>query len=111
MPHDFVDFTKTRPYTFFDDRQLHVDMTNAFCPALRDAIIRAAKTMKSITLHEKGIYLTTEGPRLETPSEIKYFSQFADIVGMTCVPEIVLAREKGMCYTSLCALAHVVHYG
>jgi 5'-methylthioadenosine phosphorylase len=107
LPHDFIDLTKTRPYTFYDDRQFHVDMTNAFCPGLRDVLVATAKTEKSVKVHEKGVYLTTEGPRLETPAEIKCFSQFADIVGMTLVPEVVLAREKGMCYASVCVVCNM----
>jgi len=47
-------------------------------------------------------YVCTEGPRFETPAEIRMFKQLgADLVGMTSVPEVVLARELGMCYASI----------
>ena len=107
IPHDFIDFTKSRPLTFFEDRRIHVDMTNPFCPSLRRLFIRSCKNICDNAIHEKGVYLTTEGPRLETTSEIKMFLNFADIVGMTLVPEIVLAREKGICYASICVVCNM----
>jgi 5'-methylthioadenosine phosphorylase len=107
IPHDFIDSTKSRRLTFFDDKRVHVDMTNPFCPSLRESLIENCKKIKDITFHEEGVYLTTEGPRLETASEIKFFSNFADVVGMTLVPEVVLAREKGICYASLCVVCNM----
>lgn len=107
IPHDFIDFTKSRPLTFFEDSRIHVDMTDPFCPALRKLFVDSCKKIGGIVFHEKGAYLSTEGPRLETASEIKLFSNFADIVGMTLVPEIVLAREKGICYASLCVVCNM----
>jgi 5'-methylthioadenosine phosphorylase len=107
IPHDFIDFTKSRPLTFFEDRRIHVDMTNPFCPSLRRLFIRNSKKICDIAIHENGVYLATEGPRLETASEIKMFLNYADIVGMTLVPEIVLAREKGLCYASICVICNM----
>ncbi|MFW6121887.1 MAG: MTAP family purine nucleoside phosphorylase [Petrotogales bacterium] len=106
IPHDFIDFTKSRPQTFFDDKRTHVDMTNPYCPSLRNSLIKNCKKVGGI-FHEEGLYLATEGPRLETASEINYFSKFADIVGMTGVPEVVLARERGICYASLCVVCNM----
>ena len=107
VPHDFLDFTKTRPYTFYDEKRVHVDMTNPFCPSLRDLLIQNINEIKKISSHTKGIYLTTEGPRLETTAEIQFFSKAADIVGMTVVPEVILAREKNICYASLCIVCNM----
>jgi len=107
IPDDFIDFTKTREMTFFDNKRVHVDMTNPFCPSLRRALINSCKKVKGADSFEKGVYLTTEGPRLETASEIKLLSNFADIVGMTLVPEVVLAREKGICYASICLVCNM----
>jgi 5'-methylthioadenosine phosphorylase len=106
-PHDFIDFTKSRQQTFFDDKRIHVDMTNPYCSSLRDSLIKSCKKIKDVNFHDKGVYLATEGPRLETTSEIKFFSIFTDIVGMTAVPEIVLSREKGICYASLCVVCNM----
>jgi 5'-methylthioinosine phosphorylase len=107
IPHDFVDATKSRPQTFFDDRRVHVDMTEPFCSSLRDALISACEKTKEITVHRNGVYLVTEGPRLETAAEIKLYSMVADVVGMTLVPEVVLAREKGVCFVSLCLVCNM----
>ena len=101
IPHDFIDFTKSRQQSFFEDKRIHIDMTKPFCPSLRDLLIKSCTEIEIVNLHQEGVYLTTEGPRLETISEIKFFSNFADIVGMTLVPEVVLAREKGICYAPL----------
>lgn len=107
IPHDFIDFTKSRELTFFDNKRVHVDLTDPFCPSLRKVLIKSCKKIENVNLHEKGVYVTTEGPRLETATEIEFFSNFADIVGMTLVPEVVLAREKGMCYASLCLVCNM----
>lgn len=102
VPDDFFDATHSRPVSFFDTRRVHVDMTNPFCQDLRHDIIAVGKNKKDVTMHESGVYVTTEGPRLETASEVRFYSSIGDIVGMTLVPEVILAREKGLCYASLC---------
>jgi 5'-methylthioadenosine phosphorylase len=107
VPHDFIDTTKSRPMTFFDNQRVHVDMTEPFCPALREALLKNATKLPDVTVHERGVYLVTEGPRLETAAEIKLYSTVADIVGMTLVPEVVLAREKSLCFVSLCLVCNM----
>jgi 5'-methylthioadenosine phosphorylase len=107
VPHDFIDFTKSRLYTFFDDKRVHVDMTEPYCMPLRNILINAAKKTVSSKIFDKGVYLATEGSRLETAAEIGVFSKFADVVGMTGVPEVVLARERGICYASLCLVCNM----
>jgi 5'-methylthioadenosine phosphorylase len=103
VPHDFIDFTKSRNYTFYDDKRVHIDMTSPFCPSIRETLI---KVCRGQGCHERGVYLATEGPRLETPAEIRMFSNFADVVGMTLVPEAVLAREREMCYAAICLVCN-----
>ena len=107
IPHDFLDYTKTRSQTYFQQRRIHIDMTQPFCPHLREILITSMKNTKQQGFHVRGVYLATEGPRLETIAEIQMFSTFADIVGMTLVPEVVLAREKGLCYASLCLVCNM----
>jgi 5'-methylthioadenosine phosphorylase len=107
IPHDFIDATKSRTQTFFDDRRVHVDMTEPFCPSLREVVQKSCEKIPDVIVHESGVYLATEGPRLETAAEIKLYSMVADIVGMTIVPEVVLAREKGMCFASLCLVCNM----
>jgi 5'-methylthioadenosine phosphorylase len=107
VPHDFLDMTRSRSQTFFDDSRVHVDMTDPFCPSLRKSLLQSCETILKTGFHDNGVYLATEGPRLETAAEIKFFSSSADIVGMTVVPEVVLAREKGICFVSLCLVCNM----
>ena len=97
----FLDFTKTRPSTFFEGGEVgvvHTDVTEPYCPEIRKAIIQASGETGS-RIHSAGCYVCTEGPRFETAAEIKAFSILGgDLVGMTNVPEVVLAREAGICY-------------
>ena len=107
IPNDFIDFTKSRCLTYFENDRVHVDMNNPFCPSLRKLLIESCKIVDDKKIHNRGVYLTTEGPRLETSSEINLFSNYADIVGMTLVPEIILAREQNMCYAALCVVCNM----
>lgn len=100
----FLDFTKNRPQTFFDDGEvgvLHVDMTYPYCPSLREKIIQVGCEL-NVEIHQRGTYVCTEGPRYETPAEIQMYRILGgDVVGMTSVPEVVLAREAELCYATL----------
>ncbi len=107
IPHDFIDCTTSRNKTFFDDQRIHVDLSQPFCPSLRKILLHTLHKQKGTTVHEKGIYLTTEGPRLETPAEISFYKHYADVVGMTLAPEAILAREKGICFASLCLVCNM----
>ncbi len=96
---DFMDFTRARPSTFYDDTTVHVDVSEPYCPEIR-ATLRNALEKQGLSYTE-GIYAGTEGPRFETRAEIRMMSQFADVVGMTGVPEVILAKELSLCYASL----------
>lgn len=96
----FVDFTKKRDYTFYDKEACHVSLADPFCPELRDLFVKEAKKLK-ITSHGNGTYWCIEGPRFSTRAESKFFRNFADIIGMTLCPEVVLARELEICYLNL----------
>ena len=100
----FIDFTRQRPLTFFEDGRegvVHTDFTEPYCPDIRKFLQEntAAAGLKVINY---GTYVCTEGPRFETPAEIKMFKAWGgDVVGMTNVPEVVLAREAGLCYATV----------
>ena len=97
----FIDMTKGRNYTFYDGAQtVHISLADPFCPEMNGMFAKAAKRLK-IPYHLGGTYLCVEGPRFSTRAESKMFRQFADIIGMTVVPECQLAREQDICYTSL----------
>ncbi|MDT8901456.1 S-methyl-5'-thioadenosine phosphorylase [Anaeroselena agilis] len=104
LTDQFIDFTKNRVSTFYEggDRGVvHVDVTEPYCPALR-AVLNAAAAENGIPCHNFGTYVCTEGPRFETPAEIKAYALLGgDIVGMTNVPEVTLAREAEMCYATV----------
>jgi 5'-methylthioadenosine phosphorylase len=104
LPSDFVEFTKSRPNTFFEDRAVHVDMGRPYCPHLRRSLTIAAGSLGQ-TVGE-GIYVCAEGPHLESPAQIKMMRLFGDVVGMTGYPEVALAREAGLCYASLCIVTN-----
>ncbi len=100
----FLDFTKCRKQTFFEggvSGVVHLDMTNPYCPELRGILSRAARSLGFIS-HPSGIYICCEGPRFETAAEIKVYRLMGgDLVGMTSVPEVCLAREAEMCYATI----------
>ncbi|MGI9862086.1 S-methyl-5'-thioadenosine phosphorylase [Moorella naiadis] len=99
--NDFLDFTKTRTYTFFEGGEtgvVHTDFTTPYCPELGQVLVDTAARL-GIKAHTSGVYACTEGPRFETPAEIRMIRQLGgDLVGMTNVPEVVLAHEVGLCY-------------
>ena len=98
---DFLDFTKTRVYTFFDGDEMgvvHTDFTEPYCQEVREVLLRAARELR-IPVHDGGVYVCMEGPRYETPAEIRMVQRLGgDLVGMTNAPEVVLAKELGLCY-------------
>ncbi|WP_410506351.1 S-methyl-5'-thioadenosine phosphorylase [Haloimpatiens sp. FM7315] len=100
----FIDFTKNRSASFFDEENsgvLHVDMTEPYCKNVRKQLINSFKNV-DVTPIEKGTYVCTEGPRFETPAEIQMYKILGgDVVGMTNVPEVVLAREASICYATI----------
>ena len=77
---DFLDKTKSPPQSLFDDGAcwVRVDFTNPFCPRLRENLIKAAKRHSDRVI-ERGTFVCTEGPRFETPAEIRAELCFASL--------------------------------
>jgi 5'-methylthioadenosine phosphorylase len=101
LPSQFVDFTKGRPTTFFDGgRVYHVSLADPFCPDLA-AAATAAGAAEGSPFNGDRTYVCVEGPRFSTRAESKFFRGFADVIGMTLVPEVTLARERALCYVCL----------
>lgn len=101
VPHDFLDFTYLRKNTFYDDRVVHVDVTGPYCPQIRGILNSSGKVIG------EGVYVCTEGPRFETAAEVQMYRKLGGtVVGMTGLPEVVLAREMEMCYTSICTVSN-----
>lgn len=102
VPHDILDKTTGRVKTFFEGTGLGIlRHSDPFCPALRQALAGALEAAGAPHV-ARGVYVCTDGPRLETPAEIRLFaSQGGTVVGMTVAPEFALARELAMCYAPL----------
>jgi 5'-methylthioadenosine phosphorylase len=97
----FIDFTKHRPLTFYEDRVVHTAMAEPFCLNLRKKLIQSARDL-NLSFHAKGTMITIEGPRFSTKAESFMFRNFgADVINMSTVPEVILARELGVCYQSI----------
>lgn len=103
VPHDFLDLTRRRALTMFDEDTVwvRVDMTEPFCPGLRSVLLAAGQDA-SVPLVDRAVFACVEGPRFETTAEIRMLAQMgADLVGTPLVPEVVFARELQMCFASI----------
>ncbi len=98
----FIDRTTKRKSTFYEGNQVcHISIADPTCNKLRDILIKGAKKL-GIPHHENGTCVVIEGPRFSTKAESAMHKIWgADIVGMTMVPECVLAREAGICYATV----------
>jgi 5'-methylthioadenosine phosphorylase len=108
VPHDFIDFTKLRQLTYYNDAPVtHVDVSQPYCPEMRSVLIKIARR-HGVKVLARAVLVCTEGPRYETPAEIEMFRRMGcDVVGMTGIPEAVLARELEMCYATLCFITNM----
>ena len=110
IPDQIIDYTVSRINTFFEEglnQVVHIDFTDPFCEELRQSIISTADK-HSIDVIREGTYASTQGPRLETSAEINRLEKDGcDLVGMTCMPEAALAREKELCYASISVVANL----
>ena len=111
VPDQIIDYTWDRKSTFFEGGETpvkHVDFTHPYDPSLRQRLLLATAAVGELAV-DGGVYAATQGPRLETAAEINRFERDgADVVGMTGMPEAVLARELELPYA---ALNVVVNYG
>jgi len=104
---DLIDETRHRDDTFYEHGGLgFIRQHPVFCDQCRQALTAAAEKT-GLLVHEQGTYACTEGPRLETPAEIRKLASFgADLVGMSLAPEVFLARELQMCYAAICYVSN-----
>ena len=106
VPDQFIDFTKTRQYTFYDGGQVcHISSSDPFCTELKKLTMDCANNL-SYKIHEHITYVCIEGPRFSTRAESHFFREVmkAHIIGMTLVPECILAREAEICYVSIATI-------
>ena len=102
FPDQFIDRTTKRINTYFDGSDVqHVSMGDPFSSEMRNCLVRACDQL-GFTYHDSGTVVTIEGPRFSTKAEsIMFRSWGCDIINMSTVPEVVLARELELEYQSM----------
>jgi len=104
VPHQLIDYTHGRDHTFYEgelEHVTHVDFSHPYDEKLRQRLI-AGLAAEGYLFSSHGVYGCTQGPRLETVAEIARMERDGcDIVGMTGMPEAVLARELALPYACL----------
>ena len=109
VPDQIIDYTYSRDHTFFDSEHgpvRHVDFTYPYTERLRKIIIETA-TQQGISIIPAGTYAATQGPRFESAAEIDRMERDgATIVGMTGMPEAILARELELGYAMIAVIAN-----
>jgi len=101
--NDFIDFTGGNRISTFSTLNdvFHVEMTDPFDLSLKVKLKKEA-ALCNFPLDDGGVYICTNGPRLETPAEIRMFDHFgADFVGMTGCPEFSLINEANIKFVAL----------
>jgi purine nucleoside phosphorylase len=103
---DFIDLSSGRDHTFYTGGEhgvVHTSMDEVFDPSLRSRVLKEDESPL-----DAGVYICTNGPRLETPAEIRYLRHIGgDMVGMTLATEVSLLREAGI---STLALAYSINW-
>lgn len=102
FPDQFIDHTRKRETTFFDENTVvHTPMAEPFCPNLLELLGSSAWKMR-VPFHKNKTVITIEGPRFSTKAESHMFRGWnADVINMSTVPEVILAREKKMHYAAI----------
>ena len=105
IPDQFIDRTKDRESTFYDQGTVaHISTADPFCPELRDLAISTGKKL-DYDIQEKATQVCIEGPRFSTRAESNMFRNWgADTINMTIFPECVLARESQICYVAIATI-------
>jgi 5'-methylthioadenosine phosphorylase len=108
IPDQIFDFTHKRARSFFGEGLVaHVGVADPFCSKLSTALYNALIQAGAV-VHRGGTFITIEGPRFSTRGESNTYRAWGmSVIGMTACPEIFLAREAEMCYTTM---AHVTDY-
>ncbi|RJQ42808.1 MAG: S-methyl-5'-thioadenosine phosphorylase, partial [Nitrospiraceae bacterium] len=102
FPNQFIDHTRKREITFFnEDTVVHTAMAEPFCQELVNLLASSAEGL-NLPYHKNKTVITIEGPRFSTKAESHMFRSWnADVINMSTVPEVSLAREKKMHYAAI----------
>lgn len=102
VPDQVVDRTRARVGTFYDEGAVHVGFADPYCPVGRSAVLAAARAHAGRPAVDGGTMVVIEGPRFSSRAESAWHAaQGWSVVGMTGMPEAILARELGLCFTAL----------
>lgn len=93
--------------TFHDDTAGHA--VPGFDLAWRREVLRVWGAEASRPVRDGGVYAQTRGPRFETPAEVRWLATVADVVGMTAMSEMVLAREAGLAHAAVCEVDNLAN--
>ncbi len=101
VPHDVIDFTKSRQTSLDPTMKAYIDTHRLFSENLRETIIREAR-QQGFRVHPSGVVVVIEGPRGETPAEARMYRLLGgDLISMSLVPEVFMAKEAGIEYASI----------
>jgi 5'-methylthioadenosine phosphorylase len=101
VPDQLVDRTTGRHQTYFDSGGVHIPFADPYCPVGRAAVVGTA-AQEGGTVVDGGTMVVVDGPRFSTRAESQWYARMGwSLVNMTGHPEAVLARELGLCYTSV----------
>ena len=103
----FIDRTFKRESCFYDGSTgspvgvCHMQMDLPFCERTRNILIKTCENL-GLVYYPRGVAITIEGPRFSSRAESVLFQSWgADVINMTSVPEVCLAKEACMCYASI----------
>lgn len=101
FPDQFIDFTKHRNLTLHEDQVIHTPMSEPFDRKLRDILCQTCDDLR-LPYNRDKVVITIEGPRFSTRAESHMFRLWgADVINMSTVPEVILARELGIPYQTI----------
>lgn len=98
----YIDRTNGRNQTFYDGGEVcHISQADPFCPEMNELLYKTGVEL-GLNIINGGTYVCVNGPRFSTRAESRMFAQWGgDVIGMTVFPEIVLAAEMNICYSSI----------
>jgi 5'-methylthioadenosine phosphorylase len=113
VPHDYIKFVHREPPSILTGAgwrrvDLGAAVGGPYCPEVREALVGAASQTSSRTLWPRAVNICVQGPHLETEAEIEAARRLgADLISTTIYPELVYARELGICFASICWISNL----
>jgi 5'-methylthioadenosine phosphorylase len=105
-PDDFIALDQP-PVMALDHEGQHV--VPGFAPRWRERVVDTWSARTSTPLADGGVYWQANGPRFETPAEIRMIAAHADVIGMTVASECVAANQLGMEYAAVCVVDNLAN--